>query len=196
MNLPNKISVVRICMIPVFILFFYLEAVPYNRVIAAVIFAAAALTDMLDGHIARSRGLVTNLGKFLDPIADKVLVATAFILALTAENIFGLFGTWCYIAGAVCICVILARELIISAFRQIAAASGIVLAAEKLGKYKTTFQDVCIFFLLLSADFSGTAGKVLNVIGLVLFAVAVVLTVWSGVSYVLKNRQVLADTER
>lgn len=191
MNLPNKISVVRICMIPVFVLFFFLDVIPFNHIIAAVIFALAALTDALDGHIARSRNLVTNLGKFLDPIADKVLVATAFILMLTEYSIFGLWGNWIYIAASVCICVILARELIISAFRQIAASAGIVLAAEKLGKYKTTFQDGCIFFLLLSVDFSGTAGQVINMIGLVLFAVATVLTIWSGISYVVKNKAVL-----
>lgn len=194
MNLPNKISVVRICMIPVFVLFFFLDVIPFNHIIAAVIFALAALTDALDGHIARSRNLVTNLGKFLDPIADKVLVATAFILMLTEYSIFGLWGNWIYIAASVCICVILARELIISAFRQIADSAGIVLAAEKLGKYKTTFQDGCIFFLLLSVDFSGTAGQVINMIGLVLFAVATVLTIWSGISYVVKNKAVLKDT--
>ena len=194
MNLPNKISVVRICMIPVFVLFFFLDVIPFNHIIAAVIFALAALTDALDGHIARSRNLVTNLGKFLDPIADKVLVATAFILMLTEYSIFGLWGNWIYIAASVCICVILARELIISAFRQIAASAGLVLAAEKLGKYKTTFQDGCIFFLLLSVDFSGTAGQVINMIGLVLFAVATVLTIWSGISYVVKNKAVLKDT--
>ena len=194
MNLPNKISVVRICMIPVFVLFFFLDVIPFNHIIAAVIFALAALTDALDGHIARSRNLVTNLGKFLDPIADKVLVATAFILMLTEYSIFGLWGNWIYIAASVCICVILARELIISAFRQIAASAGIELAAEKLGKYKTTFQDGCIFFLLLSVDFSGTAGQVINMIGLVLFAVATVLTIWSGISYVVKNKAVLKDT--
>ena len=194
MNLPNKISVVRICMIPVFVLFFFLDVIPFNHIIAAVIFALAALTDALDGHIARSRNLVTNLGKFLDPIADKVLVATAFILMLTEYSIFGLWGNWIYIAASVCICVILARELIISAIRQIAASAGIVLAAEKLGKYKTTFQDGCIFFLLLSVDFSGTAGQVINMIGLVLFAVATVLTIWSGISYVVKNKAVLKDT--
>ena len=194
MNLPNKISVVRICMIPVFVLFFFLDVIPFNHIIAAVIFALAALTDALDGHIARSRNLVTNLGKYLDPIADKVLVATAFILMLTEYSIFGLWGSWIYIAASVCICVILARELIISAFRQIAASAGIVLAAEKLGKYKTTFQDGCVFFLLLSVDFSGTAGQVINMIGLVLFAVATVLTIWSGISYVVKNKAVLKDT--
>ena len=181
-------------MIPVFVLFFFLDVIPFNHIIVAVIFALAALTDALDGHIARSRNLVTNLGKFLDPIADKVLVATAFILMLTEYSIFGLWGNWIYIAASVCICVILARELIISAFRQIAASAGIVLAAEKLGKYKTTFQDGCIFFLLLSVDFSGTAGQVINMIGLVLFAVATVLTIWSGISYVVKNKAVLRDT--
>lgn len=194
MNLPNKISIARICMIPVFVLFFFLDPVPFNHLIAAAVFAAAAATDFIDGHIARSRNLVTNLGKFLDPIADKVLVSTAFILMLTAESIFGLFGSWCYILGAILICIILARELIISAFRQIAAASGIVLAAEKLGKYKTFFQDACIFVLIASADFSGAFGKAVNGIGLILFAVAAVLTVLSGFSYILKNKSVLKDT--
>lgn len=195
MNLPNKITLSRIFLIPVFAVIFFLDVIPYNYFISAIVFIVAACTDFVDGHIARSRGLVTNLGKFLDPIADKVLVMTAFVLMLTADDIFGLLGGWCYIAGAVCICVILARELIISAFRQIAAASGVVLAAEKLGKYKTTFQDLSVFVLLLSADISGRAGQVVNIVGLVLFAVAVVLTVWSGISYVVRNRQVLKDTE-
>jgi CDP-diacylglycerol--glycerol-3-phosphate 3-phosphatidyltransferase len=194
MNLPNKISALRICLIPVFVLFFFLNVVPYNHIIAAVIFAVAALTDALDGHIARSKHLVTNLGKFLDPIADKVLVATAFILLLTISEVFGLFGHWCYVLGAICICIILARELIISAFRQIAAASGLVLAAEKLGKYKTTFQDLCIVVLLVSVDLSGMLGKIVNIIGLVLFAIAVVLTIVSGVSYVVKNKSVLKNS--
>jgi CDP-diacylglycerol--glycerol-3-phosphate 3-phosphatidyltransferase len=175
-------------------LFFFLNFIPFNHIIAAVIFAAAALTDALDGHIARSKNLVTNLGKFLDPIADKVLVSTAFVLLLTVSEIFGLWGSWCYVLGAVCICIILARELIISAFRQIAAASGLVLAAEKLGKYKTTFQDFSIVVLLVSADFSGTFGKIVNVLGLILFAIAVVLTIWSGASYIVKNQAVLKTT--
>lgn len=197
MNLPNKISLTRICMIPVFVLVFFLDGVlPYNYVISAVLFALAACTDFIDGHIARSRGLVTNLGKFLDPIADKVLVSTAMILLLTLRNVFAVMGSWAnglYIATAVCICVIMARELIISAFRQIAAANGVVMAAEKLGKYKTTFQDIAIFVLIFAGDFSGKAGLVIASIGFVLFAVATVLTVWSGISYVVKNKQVLKD---
>ena len=198
MNLPNKISLTRICMIPVFVLIFFLNGVvPFAYGIAAIIFAIAAFTDFLDGHIARSRGLVTNLGKFLDPIADKVLVATAMIVMLTMrESLFEKFGdgeTAIYIATTVSTCIILARELIISAFRQIAAANGIVMAAEKLGKYKTCCQDVAIFVLIFSGSFDGAFGDVLAWIGLALFAIATVLTVWSGISYVVKNKRVLKD---
>lgn len=203
MNLPNKISLMRICMIPVFVVIFFLDSIPFNFGIAAIIFAVAACTDFIDGYIARSRGLVTNLGKFLDPIADKVLVATAMILLLTMKDtLFAMLGNAqnaVYVATAVSICVILARELIISAFRQIAAANGVVMAAEKLGKYKTTFQDVAIFVLILAADintpdyYAVPWGKYVVILGFVLFAVATVLTVWSGISYVVKNKQVLAD---
>lgn len=191
MNLPNRLSLIRIMLIPVFVAFFFLEAIPCNEAIAAAIFAVAAVTDFLDGHIARKHGLVTNLGKFLDPIADKVLVSTAFVLMLTDYEIFGLFGYGVYVAGAICVCLILARELIISAFRQIAAADGIVLAADMLGKWKTLFQDVCIVFLIACAAFTGTAHAVLSAVGLGLFAVAVVLTVISGISYIVKNPSVL-----
>ena len=198
MNLPNKISLTRICLIPVFVTVFFLNGVlPYNFLIAAIVFGVAAFTDFIDGHIARSRGLVTNLGKFLDPIADKVLVATAMILLLTLrENLFvkyGDGGNALYLVTSISICFILARELIISAFRQIAAANGIVMAAEKLGKYKTVCQDAAIFVLILATDISGTAGEVFAWIGFVLFAIATVLTVWSGISYVVKNKQVLKD---
>lgn len=190
-------------MIPVFVAVFFLDGVlpdvkgfPIAYAIAAAIFAIAACTDFIDGHIARSRGLVTNLGKFLDPIADKVLVSTAMILLLAMKESL-LRGWKCgdelYVLLAICICVIMARELIISAFRQIAATTGLVLAADKLGKYKTTFQDVSIVVLLVSASVFGKAGEVLCGIGLVLFAIATVLTVWSGISYVVKNKQVLKD---
>ena len=185
-------------MIPVFVLAYFLDGIlPFNYAIAAVIFAIAACTDFIDGYIARSRGLVTNLGKFLDPIADKVLVATAMIVILTMQDsLFAMLGemqTAIYIGTAISISVILARELIISAFRQIAAANGVVMAADKLGKYKTTFQDASIFVLILAADIPDTAGVVVAWIGFALFAVATILTVWSGISYVVKNKQVLQD---
>ena len=201
MNLPNKITLTRICMIPIFVLVFFLDGVlPFAQGIAAIIFALAACTDFIDGHIARSRGLVTNLGKFLDPIADKVLVSTAMILILTMKNSlfanFGVDAEWLYVATVVCVCIIMARELIISAFRQIAAVNGVVMAADKLGKLKTTFQDVAIFFLIFAGgfvDMSSNLDKISGIVGLVLFAIATILTVWSGISYVVKNKQVLKD---
>ncbi len=198
MNLPNKISLTRICLIPIFVLIFFLDGVlPFHYGIAAIVFAVAACTDFIDGKIARSRGLVTNLGKFLDPIADKVLIATATVLLLTMKNsLFAMLGTAenaVYIASAIAICIILARELIISAFRQIAAANGIVMAAEKLGKYKAACQDFSVFVLILAADIPSTAGVITAWVGFALFALATVLTIWSGISYVVKNKQVLKD---
>jgi CDP-diacylglycerol--glycerol-3-phosphate 3-phosphatidyltransferase len=200
MNLPNKISLARILLIPVFVAAFFLDGViPFAYGIAAIIFAVAAMTDFVDGKIARSRGLVTNLGKFLDPIADKVLVSTAMLVMLTMkDSLFALVGDACdaiYVATAICTCIIMARELIISAFRQIAAANGIIMAAEKLGKYKAACQDVAIFFLILAAglaEFVEWASYV-ALFGFALFAVATVLTILSGISYVVKNKQVLKD---
>ncbi len=185
-------------MIPVFIAIFFLnEIIPFAYGIAAIVFALAACTDFVDGYIARKNNLVTNLGKFLDPIADKVLVSTAMLLILTMKNsVFdGLLGACegIYVAVAVCVCVIMARELIISAFRQIAATNGLVLAADKLGKLKTVFQDVSIFTIIFAAGFRGTVGTVIAYIGVGLFAIATLLTVWSGISYVVKNKQVLKD---
>lgn len=201
MNLPNKISLARILLIPVFVAAFFLDGIlPFAFGIAAIIFAVAACTDFVDGKIARARGLVTNLGKFLDPIADKVLVSTAMIVLLTMkDSIFALLGGACdgvYVATVICTCVIMARELIISAFRQIAAANGVIMAAEKLGKYKAACQDVAIFVLIFAGgllEFSETVALYVTWVGLALFAIATVLTILSGVSYVVKNKQVLKD---
>ena len=198
LNLPTKITLLRILMIPIFVAVFYIEAIPYRMAIAALIFVLAAATDALDGYLARSRNLVTNLGKFLDPIADKVLVSTAMILLLTEqESFFGVFGEMeiaVYIFVAVCICLIMARELIISAFRQIAATAGVVMAADKLGKFKTMFQDISIVaFLVGGAFYTTTFGAIVLSIALGLFVVATILTVWSGISYVVNNSAVLKD---
>ena len=128
MNLPNKITLSRICLIPVFAVVFFLDMIPYNYFIAGVIFTVAACTDFIDGHIARSRGLVTNLGKFLDPIADKVLVAAAFIFLLVRQKTLAVLwqGDWVLVYAGVCVAVILARELIVSGFRMVAASAGLV----------------------------------------------------------------------
>ena len=197
MNLPNKITLTRIFMIPVFVLFFYLDVMNgWNFLVAAVVFVLAASTDALDGHIARSRGLVTNLGKFLDPIADKVLVSTALILLLTRGGVFEIsfFSGWGLIVTGICVAVILARELIVSGFRMIAAGRGIVLAADKLGKLKTVFQDASIALILAGMAFIGyEAGVVIAAVGIFCFYICTVLTVVSGVNYVVRNKQVLSE---
>lgn len=197
MNLPNKITLTRIFMIPVFVLFFYLDVMNgWNFLVAAVVFVLAASTDALDGHIARSRGLITNLGKFLDPIADKVLVSTALILLLTRGGVFEIsfFSGWGLIVAGICVAVILARELIVSGFRMIAAGRGIVLAADKLGKLKTVFQDASIALILAGMAFIGyEAGVVIAAVGILCFYICTVLTVVSGVNYVVRNKQVLSE---
>lgn len=197
MNLPNKITLTRIFMIPVFVLFFYLDVMNgWNYLVAAIVFVLAASTDALDGHIARSRGLVTNLGKFLDPIADKVLVSTALILLLTRGWTFEVdfFAGWGLIVAGICVAVILARELIVSGFRMIAAGRGIVLAADKLGKIKTVFQDLSIALILAGMAFVGSrGGEIVVIIGIFCFFICTALTVISGVNYIVRNKQVLSE---
>ena len=197
MNLPNKITLTRIFMIPVFVLFFYLDVMNgWNYLVAAIVFVLAASTDALDRHIARSRGLVTNLGKFLDPIADKVLVSTALILLLTRGWAFEVdfFAGWGLIVAGICVAVILARELIVSGFRMIAAGRGIVLAADKLGKIKTVFQDLSIALILAGMSFVGSrGGEIVVIIGIFCFFICTALTLISGVNYIVRNKQVLSE---
>lgn len=198
MNLPNKITLTRIFMIPVFVAVFYCGLLnAWCFLASAIVFLAAALTDALDGHIARSRHLVTDLGKFLDPIADKVLVSTAFIVLLTVPAAFTVapFGSYGLIVAGVLVALVLARELIVSGFRIIAAGKHLVLAADKLGKIKTVFQDVSIALLLASMSFMqyGLAGEIIAYIGLASFVICAFMTVISGVNYLIKNREVLKD---
>lgn len=196
MNLPNKLTIARMIMIPVFILFFYLNFAGHYFVALAV-FAIASFTDLLDGRIARRYNLVTNLGKFLDPIADKVLVSSALIVILTVPSYFTAFlGGWAMIVGGCCVVVIFARELIVSGFRMVAADAGIVIAADKIGKFKTVAQDISIIMLLLFGGFYEIFGdavgvQVVNYIGLIMLAAAAILTVISGINYIVKNIAVL-----
>ena len=175
MNLPNKLTVLRIIMVPFFV-FFMLTDVggDANKWIALVLFCVASLTDMLDGKIARARNLVTNFGKFMDPLADKLLVCSALIL-LTAEGSLHPLVTL----------IIVAREFIISGFRLVASDSGIVIAASYWGKFKTVFQMAMIIVLI--ADFGG----VFDLIGQILIWIALALTIISLIDYIVKNRQVL-----
>lgn len=196
MNLPNKLTIARVIMIPLFILFFYLQFKGHYFVALAV-FALASFTDFLDGYFARKYHLVTNLGKFLDPVADKILVAAAMIVYLTVPSFFcyGL-DSWALIVAGCCVALILGRELIVSGFRMVAADAGIVIAADKIGKYKTVTQDISLIVLLVSQGLlefieDCLALKIINYIGAGLFAIATLLTVISGVNYVVKNIQVL-----
>ena len=195
MNLPNKLTISRVIMIPVFIVLFYVNFTGHYFV-ALGVFCLASLTDLLDGKIARKYNLVTNLGKFLDPIADKVLVLSALVVMLTVPEIFvAELGYWAIIAAGCGVAVILAREIIVSGFRMVAAGNGTVIAADIFGKYKTVTQDMAVIILLLGAGITELtdhiAGTVVNYIGLAFFAASVILTVVSGTNYLVKNKEVL-----
>ena len=158
-------------LIPIFVAFYYFMGRDNN--IAAIIFIIASLTDALDGHLARSRNLITNFGKFVDPLVDKVLTMAAFIVLVEGQII----PAWAVI-------IIIARELIITGFRTLAADQGITIAASMWGKAKTTSQMIALVCLLLDVE-------VLNNIGIYIFYIAVALTMISGVDYIVKNKQVL-----
>lgn len=191
MNLPNKITLARIFMIPVFAVVFYLTVIPYNFVISAIIFALASFTDFLDGYIARKYHLVTDMGKFLDPIADKVLVSTALILCLVLPSGQVFFPEYAFIAP-VCVALILARELIVSGFRLVASGKNMVIAADWSGKIKTFFTDVTIIVMLISLQFNITW---ITVVAVVMLILSTVLTVYSGAECIIKNRTVLKENK-
>ena len=177
MNLPNKLTVLRICMIPFFVAALLYEngADQTMRIIANVIFITASLTDLLDGKIAKKYGLVTNFGKFMDPLADKLLVCSALICLIQ----LGQLPAWVVI-------VIISREFIISGFRLVAADNGIVIAASYWGKFKTVFQMTAVVLLIFNIP-------PLSVLTSAVLWIAVILTVVSLVDYVAKNIKVLTE---
>ena len=177
MNLPNKLTVLRVLLIPFFVLFTLVDLVPgYSRYLAVLIFIAASLTDLLDGQIARKYNLVTNFGKFMDPLADKLLVCAALI-CLVSER---LLPAWMVI-------VIISREFIISGFRLVASDNGVVIAASYWGKFKTTFQMLMIIVLILDL------GGVFDLIGQILVWISLILTVVSLIDYLIKNKHVILE---
>lgn len=177
MNLPNKLTILRVFMIPVFLVFLYMDSIPYNNYIAVGVFILASLTDLLDGKIARKYNLVTNFGKFMDPLADKLLVCSALIALVDQKKI----AAWIVI-------IIIAREFIISGFRLIASDNGVVIAASYWGKFKTTFQMVMIILLIVDLKF-----KYMNIINMIFVYAALALTVISLIDYIAKNYKVLMD---
>ena len=175
MNLPNKLTMFRVVLIPVFIVVLMsgLIAEPASRYIAVVIFCVASFTDYLDGHIARKYNLVTNFGKFMDPLADKLLVSAAMICMIE----LGMLPAWVVI-------IIISREFIITGFRLIAAEGGLVIAASWWGKIKTVTQMAMIILMLLGVN---------KVIGTILVVLATIFTIVSGVDYIVKNISVLKN---
>ncbi|WP_308533987.1 CDP-diacylglycerol--glycerol-3-phosphate 3-phosphatidyltransferase [uncultured Peptoniphilus sp.] len=172
MNLPNKLTILRIFMVPIFIIFMYLDF-EASRLVATAIFCIASFTDFLDGYIARKNHLVTNFGKFADPLADKILVCAALIMLAS-------YGT----IPAYCVIIIEAREFAVSGLRILAASSNVTIAASSLGKFKTVSQLISMILLL-------TGIESLNNIGLIIFYFAVIMTIISGIDYFTKNKKVL-----
>ncbi len=169
MNLPNKLTILRVIMIPFFVLFMLVPIIgPEDKWIALALFIVASLTDLLDGHIARKYNLVTNFGKFMDPLADKLLVCSAL-------------PSWMVI-------VIIAREFIISGFRLIASDNGVVIAASYWGKFKTTFQMIMICLMIANLE-------PLHLFTDIVMWIALLLTVISLMDYLLKNKEVMKETK-
>ncbi len=176
MNLPNKLTVLRVIMIPFFVLFMLTDlAGAASKYIALAVFCVASFTDFLDGYLARRDNLVTNFGKFMDPLADKLLVCSALICLIPQ----GKLETWIVL-------VIIAREFIISGFRLVASDNGIVIAASYWGKFKTVSHMSMIILLILDLPFLWIVSEIVKWI-------AVVLTIVSLVDYVVKNKQVLTQ---
>lgn len=192
MNLANKLTVVRIILVPFFLIFIAVRDIPYGSFIATFIFVAASITDKLDGYIARSRHQITDFGKFLDPLADKLLVATALICLVEFHAIPS------YVA-----IVIIAREFAVTGLRTIAAAQGIVMASNWWGKIKTALQMTIIITLLVEVNIKDSVYLtniiynidffkiIFNYIAPVLVNITVIVTVISGVVYFVMNRKVL-----
>lgn len=177
MNLPNKLTMFRIVLIPFFVVLLLVDITPYDNWIALAIFIVASLTDLLDGKIARKYNLVTNFGKFMDPLADKLLVCSALICLVEMERI----DAWMVI-------VIIAREFIISGFRLVASDNGVVIAASYWGKFKTTFQMVMICLMIANLE-------ALSLVTMIVTWAAVILTVVSLADYLIKNRGVMQENK-
>ena len=178
MNLPNKLTILRVIMVPFFVLFMLTDiGGSANKWISLILFVVASLTDLLDGKIARKYNLVTNFGKFMDPLADKLLVCSAMIALIEMNRI----PSWVVI-------IIIAREFIISGFRLIASDNGVVIAASYWGKFKTTFQMVMI--CLMIANFPQ-----LQILTNIIMWIALILTVVSLIDYLVKNKDVMKNTK-
>ena len=183
MNLPNKLTIFRIILIPFLLVFILFDFIPLDiqirRYIATAIFIISSLTDALDGHIARKHNLITNFGKFMDPLADKLLVTSTMIALISMEDAIVPLKAWVVI-------IIIAREFFMTEFRTIAMEKNVVIAAGNYGKLKTIFQMFMIIFLLLNIN-----NIIFTYISIFLIVISVFLTIYSLIEYVIKNKDVL-----
>ena len=180
MNLPNKLTLLRICLIPVFVILM-LSQVSNFFLISCIIFIIASITDFLDGKIARKYNLVTDFGKFMDPLADKLLVLSALICMIEYDLVAG----WMVI-------IIVARELTVSILSAIAADNGKVIAASGGGKIKTTSQMIAIILLLIGANYSNSQ---IVFVGTIAMYIATIFTLYSGIDYLYKNRELFMNSK-
>lgn len=188
MNLANKLTLLRIFLVPVFLIFFLVEGIDYRTIVATIVFIVASITDQLDGHIARSRNQITTFGKFMDPLADKLLVTAVFVCLVQ----IGMIPAWAVI-------IILSREFAVSGLRSIAASNGLVIAASWWGKIKTVTQMLAILLFLLTVNIMtiGNTNLLVNffpgflVASNIVFYICVVITIISGIDYFIKNRKVI-----
>lgn len=191
MNLANKLTLLRILLVPFFLIFITIRDIPYGKAIAIVIFVIASITDKLDGYIARSRNQITRFGKFMDPLADKLLVTAALISLVE----FHIVPAWAAM-------IIVAREFAVTGLRSIAAAEGIVIAASNWGKAKTVTQIVAIILALINLNYNHVSlgiikkyitypHRFLNMTTDAAMAVAIAITIISGVDYFVKNKDVV-----
>jgi len=180
MNLPNKLTLLRICLIPVFVILM-LSKVSNFFLISCIIFIIASITDFLDGKIARKYNLVTDFGKFMDPLADKLLVLSALICMIEYDLVAG----WMVI-------IIVARELTVSILRAIAADNGKVIAASGGGKIKTTSQMIAIILLLIGANYSNSQ---IVFVGTIAMYIATIFTLYSGIDYLYKNKELFMNSK-
>jgi CDP-diacylglycerol--glycerol-3-phosphate 3-phosphatidyltransferase len=180
MNLPNKLTVLRVIMIPFFVFFMMVDIIPgFTKWIALAIFIIASFTDMFDGRLARKYGLITDFGKFMDPLADKLLVCSALICLVSNKSL----AAWMAI-------IIISREFIISGLRLIASDNGVVIAASNWGKFKTVFQMIMIGMLIGDLPFEW-----FKILTQIVVWIALILTVISLIDYMYKNREVIRHDE-
>ena len=191
MNLANKLTMLRVILVPIFLIFLIGKGIPYGSIIATLIFIIASLTDQLDGYIARSRNQITNFGKFMDPLADKLLVTAALISLVELH----LIPSWAAV-------IIIAREFAVSGLRTVAASEGTVIAASWWGKIKTVTQIIAIVSLLLKVNLTQIIEANINVHPAlnsffkiepaIMLIIAVVMTIISGIDYFAKNKEVIS----